>query len=212
MESWWAGITALNKAFAVSALAFTVLFLWQIVVMVLGVDASGHDHVGGGDLSHDGIDHTDHGGEAESHGHGDEAVTFTFVSIRSLIAFGTLFSWAGTLYLAGGTPSILAILYSAVWGLAAMFAVSYLLFWLLRQQERGNASVWSAIGEQGTVYMDIPEAGAGKIRVLVSGAISFVNARSRDGHALAAGTKVRVVGVVNDTMVEVEMISNPGEG
>lgn len=212
MESWWTGITALNKAFAVSALAFTVLFLWQIVVMILGVDASGHDQIGGGDVSHGGIDHADHGGEGQSNGHGGEAVTFTFVSIRSLIAFGTLFTWAGTLYLASGTSAILAILYSGMWGLAAMFAVSYLLYWLLRQQEWGNASVWSAIGEEGTVYMNIPEEGSGKIRVLVSGAISFVNARSREGHALAAGTKVRVVGVVNDTTVEVEEVSNRGEG
>lgn len=212
MESWWVGLSFLNKAFAVSAVTFTVLFLWQIVAVLIGMDTDAHGPVGGDGIDHGGLDHAVHGGADHAAGHGDDAVTFTFVSIRSVIAFGTLFSWAGTLYLASGTSAILAIVYSAGWGLVAMFAVSYMLYWLLHQQEWGNASVWTAIGEEGTVYMDIPEGGTGKIRVLVSGAISFVNARSRGGNRLAAGTKVRVVGVVNDNTVEVEGIPNIEEG
>jgi len=212
MESWWQGLSFLNKAFAVSALGFTVLFLWQIVLMIIGMDADAHGHIGAGGMDHGGMDHVDHGGGEHAHDDGGEAVTFTFVSIRSVIAFGMLFSWAGALYLATGVSAILAILYSAIWGLIAMFAVSFLLYWLLRQQELGNASVWSAIGEEGTVYMNIPEGGTGKIRVVVSGAISFVNARSRDGNPLTSGAKVRVVGVVADNMVEVEGIRNLEEG
>jgi len=211
MEAWWQGISALNKFFAMSALAFTLLFVWQIVLMVLGMDADGHSHMGG-----EGVDHGDFGHTGETagdhvHGHSDAAITFTLVSIRSLIAFGTLFSWAGTLYLASGTSAILAILYSIAWGAAAMFVVSYVLYWLLRQQELGTASIWTAIGEEATVYMNIPQDGVGKIRVMVSGAISFVNARSRDGSPVLAGTKVRVVRVVDDAILEVEAIVNPEE-
>ncbi len=209
MESWWQEISVLNKAFAISALAFTALFLWQIVLIIFGMDSGGHDHAGGGGVDHGGSDHGTDSGGAHGNGHGAEAVTFTVVSIRSLTAFGMLFSWAGTLYLAGGTSAFLAIVYSIGWGFAAMFAVSGLLYWLLRQQERGNATIWSALGEEGTVYMNIPQSGAGKIRVMVSGAISFVNARSRDGGPLSAGTKVRVVGVVDDTLLEVDRIPNP---
>lgn len=211
MESWWLGLSFLNKAFAVSAVTFTVLFLWQILAVIIGLDTDAHSPDAGG-IDHGGLDHAGDSGGDHSAGHGADAVTLTFVSIRSGIAFGTLFSWAGTLYLASGTPAVLAILYSAVWGLIAMFAVAFMLYWLLRQQEWGNASVWTAIGEQGSVYMDIPDHGTGKIRVLVSGAISFVNARSLDGNRLDAGTKVRVVGVVNDNTVEVEGIRNIEEG
>jgi membrane protein implicated in regulation of membrane protease activity len=209
MESWWQEISVLNKAFAISAVAFTALFLWQIILIVFGMDSGGHDHVGGGGVDHGGLDHDADGGGTHGNGHGAEAVTFTVVSVRSLSAFGMLFSWAGSLYLAGGTSPVLAIIYSILWGLVAMFSVSGALYFLLRQQERGNASIWSAIGEEGSVYMNIPEGGVGKIRVMVSGAISFVNARSRDRAALAAGTKVRVVGVVDDTMVEVEGMPDP---
>lgn len=211
MESWWQGISVLNKGFVLSALAFTALFLWQIILIIFGMDAGGHDHAGGGGGGHGGLDHDADSGGAHGNGHGAEAVTFTLVSVRSLTAFGMLFSWAGALYLAGGTSILLALIYSAVWGFAAMFAVSGVLYWLLRQQERGNASIWSAIGEEGSVYMNIPERGVGKVRVMVSGAISFVNARSHDGNPLAAGAKVRVVGIVNDTMVEVQEMPHQEE-
>ncbi len=198
MEAWWQGLGTINKAFAVSAVIFSLAFLWQMIVMLLGIDRDGHGHAGDAGIQDGGHLH----GDASAHG--GESVAFTFVSVRSVMAFGMLFSWAGTLYLAGGTSPIFAIAFSFLWGLAAMFAVSYVLYWLLRMQERGNVSISTAIGEDGTVYMDIPPGGTGKVRVRVGGCVSFVNARSRDGEALPAGTKVKVVGVIDERTVEVK--------
>jgi len=197
MEAWWAGIGTMNKAFVLAAMVFSVLFLWQIIAMLIGLGGDSHGHPGDVGMSHD----HDTGPAAA---HSGDGIGFVLVSIRSLLAFGTLFSWAGTLYLSAGTPVIMAILYSIVWGVLAMFGVSYLLYSLLRLQETGNATVWSAVGEDGSVYMDIPHDGIGKVRVPVSGAITFVNARSRNGEPLKAGTKVKVVGIIDDNTIEVE--------
>jgi hypothetical protein len=198
MEAWWEGVTYLNKAFAISALAFSAAFLVQIVMMLLGMETGSHADMGGADF-HD--LHDVHGAEGD---HSAAGVTFTFVSVRSLMAFGMLFSWAGTLYLAGGTHAILAILYSLLWGLAGMFAVSVLLYYLLRMQETGNLDIWNAIGETGTVYMNIPAEGAGKVRVKVDKTLCFVNAQSKTGKPLVAGTAVKVVGVLDARTVEIE--------
>ncbi len=161
------------------------------------MDPDSHVQVDGAAMDHgaDVHDHASHGGEG--------AVTFTLVSVRSIVAFGTLFSWAGTLYLSGGTTPTFAVLYSFFWGLVAMFAVSYLLYALLRLQERGNISFWTAVGTDGTVYLDIPEQGVGQIRVSASGVISFLKARSLDGLPLPAGTKIIVVGIGEDNVLEV---------
>ncbi len=87
------GITTLNKVFAVSAAVFTLFFLWQLIMTLWGMDSLGAHHWG--DMSaHSGTDAPDHYGD---HGVGGEA--FTLISIRSILAFATLFSWAGTLYL-----------------------------------------------------------------------------------------------------------------
>jgi membrane protein implicated in regulation of membrane protease activity len=203
MEAWWEGLTLLNKGFAVAAFFFSVLFIWQLLGTLLGLhgDSSGdaghaisvHDHSIDQDTDHDG-----------------DGAGFTLISVRSVLAFGTLFSWAGTLYLMSGVSVILAMIYSFVWGVAAMFLVSYLVFKLVQLQETGTASIWTAIGEEGVVYLNLPPGGVGKVRVMVSGAISYVNARCRGGESLTAGTKVRVVGIIDNNTIEVEPILEEG--
>ncbi len=204
MESWWQHLTSLNKAFCVSALFFTLLFLWQLVGMLLGVDADSHGagwHVPTHDAPHD----FDHDGQQ-----GSENVAFSLISVRSALAFGMMFSWAGSLYLMGGTAPVWAVLFSLLWGIAGMFAVSYLVFCLLKLQETVKVSLWSAVGEKGTVYMNVPENGVGKVRVMVGGAISFVNARSVGGEPLTAGTNVKVVDVVDDHTIAVQATEDSG--
>lgn len=203
MESWWQQLTTLTKAFCVQALFFSLLFLWQLATMFLGGDADGHAD-GGHMPVHDAP--TDAAGHNGAQGTGD--VVFSLVSVRSIIAFGTLFSWAGTLYLMGGTNPVWAVLYSILWGLAAMFLVSYLMYGLLRLQETENASLWKTIGEEATVYMNVPENGVGQVRVMLRGTISFVNARSATGETLVAGTRVRVVDVVDEKIVLVTAIAD----
>ena len=93
MDAWWEGLTLLNKGFAVAALFFSVLFVWQFLGALLGLHGDSH-----GDAGHAiGIHHHDFDHHADQHDRG--GVGFTLISLRSVLAFGTLFSWAGTLYL-----------------------------------------------------------------------------------------------------------------
>jgi hypothetical protein len=218
MEAWWEGLTALNKGFALAALFFSVLFAWQIICMLIGFDVHGTS-----DVSHDGFDspdgHADAGAAVSHQGYeshdaehqlGGE-VTFSLVTVRSVLAFATLFTWAGTLYLMKGTSPIVTLALSALWGLAAMLGVSYIVYKLVQLQEIGNVSLWTAIGEEGVVYMDVPAQGAGKVRVKVGGVVSFIDARSGTGSSIAAGTKVQVSRVIDSRSVEVVPFEH-GEG
>jgi hypothetical protein len=84
-----------------------------------------------------------------------------------------------------------------------MLGVSLILHFLLRMQEQGNASAWWALGEKGTVYINIPVDGSGKVRLMVRGVKSIVNARSQNGSPIIEGTRVKVVNIVNPNTVEV---------
>ncbi len=202
MEVWWQGLTVLNKVFVCSALFFSLMLVWQVISVGFGMD--GHSH----DIAHDAaFDHDAGDSDHDAH-QGEGQIAFTLVSLRSLVAFGTLFSWAGTLYLMQGTHVLLAVIYSIAWGLVGMFAVAYLVYRLVRLEETESASLWTAVGEEGTVYMNIPERGVGKVRVLLRGAVSFVNARSSSGQALEAGAKVIVVGVTDENTLTVERLEN----
>jgi membrane protein implicated in regulation of membrane protease activity len=202
MEALWNSLTTLNKGFAVAALFFAVLFLWQIVGMLLGIDGHGHGDAGDGAMAH-------HGACDDPGHHGGGEIAFTLVTIRSVLAFATLFTWAGTLYLMHGTSLGLAFVYSFLWGSAAMLLVSYAVYKMVQMQEIGTADLWSAIGEKGTVYLNIPEGGTGQVRVKVSGVVSCVKAASSDGKPLPAGTVVKVTSILDGRTIEVSTIEDP---
>lgn len=168
--------------------------------------ATGHDAVGH-DAAHAGGAHTTDGHTADQHEtqhDSDSVATFRLLSIRSVLAFGTLFSWAGALYLQRSLFPGLALLRATLWGLAGMVIVA-LFFWILpRLSEAGTADLDTAVGQTAQVYLDIPEGGAGQVRVRVSGAVSFVRARSRDGRYLPSGTGVRVIRRLDGSTLEVE--------
>jgi membrane protein implicated in regulation of membrane protease activity len=211
MEAWWQGLSTLTQVFFLGAVFFSIIFAGQLISMLFGIGHfHGHlDHVGGGhhvDLA-SGAGH--HAHIAHHHGsHGSDKSGFTFVSIRSLIAFGTLFFWAGTLYLMGGTSAAWAIGFSLIWGLVGMFVVSYLMYRLLGLEEIGNVDIATALFEEGTVYIGVPSDGVGQVRVKVSGMINYVKARSKTGEPVTRGTKVRVVGICGKNIVEIEPIEN----
>ena len=216
MQEWWSEISNLNRGFAVVAAFFSVLFLWQLFAAIMGLAGGGADLDGDADIDAD-MDadmdaDADAGADADVAGDGMEGdqggagsmAAFKLLSLRSIIAFGTLFTWGGTLYLSEGKPVHLALVYSVIWGLVAMVLVSLLIDKFSQMQESGTSSLRTAIGQEGSVYADIPENGAGKIRVLVSGRVSYVRAAAKKGAALPSGTKVKVTGLVDPMTLQVE--------
>jgi len=213
MAAWWDRLSSLNQAFYVLALFFSTLFSWQFVSSLGGLgdgdhgDGNGGDggDVGHGDLVHGDVSHGDaHDGHLD-HDTGGVA-TFRLLSIRSILAFGLLFSWAGALYLQSNVSETWALIRAVMWGLAGMIVVA-LFFWVLpRLAEEGTADLDTAVGRVGQVYLNIPEDGVGQIKDIVRSAVHFVRARSRGALPLPAGTMVRVVQRLDASTLEVEEI------
>jgi membrane protein implicated in regulation of membrane protease activity len=231
MTEWWAGLTTLTQGFFAVALVFSCLFLWQLVAAVLGLAGHGADtdvdmqadagadlhadaDLGGADAHFDtdvphGADlHVAPGDQIDAADMTihtvDTVASFKLLSIRSIIAFGMLFAWAGALYLMDSVAVPQAMLYALAWGLAGMLVVSALFYLMRRMTETGNIRLATCVGQPGTVYMDIPADGAGKVRTLVSGTVSFVPARAAGGAALKSGTPITVRRLLDATTVEVE--------
>ena len=211
MIAWWTTLSALNQGFFVAAIFFSTIFGWQFISSLSGLGGEGD-----GDVSADADADVDVGGGSLDFDEGEGSLVedsgglaiFRLLSIRSILAFGTLSSWAGALYLQESALPYLAMIRALLWGLAGMAVVAF-FFWLLpRLTEEGTASLDTAIGNTGQVYLDIPEDGVGQIKVLVSGSVSFVKARSRNGRRLPAGTVVRVLGRLDSTTLDVEEIES----
>ena len=203
--AWWASLSALAQIFYAAAVFFSVLFLWQFVAALAGLGGDGHVGDAPGADIHD-VAHAPADVHHELTSDAQGLDTFRLLSVRSLLAFGLLFSWAGALYLGGGLTAGAALGRATLWGLAGMVVVAA-FFWLLpRLTEEGTAQLSSAIGQIGEVYIVIPADGLGQVRVLVGDQVRFIKARSSDGSAIAVGRQVRVVSVSEGATLLVQEI------
>ena len=78
--------------------------------------------------------------------------------------------------------------------------------------ETGNIRISTCVGATGSVYLDIPADGDGEIRVLCSGVLTHLKARSANGAAVKAGAVVKVTRVTGPNSVEIEMDHSTTQG
>ena len=199
MQAWWTELAPLNQAFYGCAVFFTLLFLWQFITTLIGLSDSA-------DGLADDFNANDAGPDVDNSPYDHGAATFQLLSLRSVIAFGMLFGWAGALYLELGLSIEESVLRGLVWGGAGMVLVAYFFYKVQQLSESHNRNLSSCIGNEGEVYIDIPENGAGQIRVMESGAVNYISARSKDGQPIQNKTPVRVLRTLDVTTVEVEPI------
>lgn len=199
MQAWWAELTLINQTFYGCAVFFTLFFLWQFITTLIGLGDSA-------DGLADDFNANDAGPDVDNSPYDHGAATFQLLSMRSVIAFGMLFGWASALYLDSGLSIEESVLRGLVWGGAGMALVAYFFYKVQQLSESHNRNLSSCIGNEGEVYMDIPEDGAGQIRVMESGAVNYISARSKDGQSIQHSTPVRVLRTLDITTVEVEPI------
>jgi len=209
MWEWWNGLETLNKVFYAAATFFSLIFLWQFISSLIGLSGSDVDVEAGSDVDVDADLDTDAGvdlDDIEAHSieeAGETVVAFRILSVRAVLAFFTLFSWAGALYLDSGKELGHALVLAVAWGIGAWVLVAVLIHWLRKLAETGTKQLRTCVGRRGTVYMDIPGSGEGQVRVVVSGAVSMVRARASGGEAIESGTPVRVLRMLDESSVEV---------
>jgi len=203
MMEWWYSLPSISPSlpyFYLGALFFSVIFGWQLIMSLIGI---GHDMADDVTSHVDmGVDHTQLDPTANVDAH-ESLLAFKLLSIRSILAFFTLFFWATALYLNSGNTAAMSLLYGVLWGVAAMVLVALIFHLMQKLTQTGTMQMTSCIGATGTVYLDLPTGGQGEVRVLVSGVMVHVRAKAVGGEALLAGTKVRVVRIIDPTTIEV---------
>ena len=208
MSEWWSSLDSLTQWFYGAALLFSLIFLWQFVSSLIGLsgEADVDVHV---DTDFDAGDLDVHDIEADSLGEAaDTAAAFKVLSVRAVLAFCTLFTWAGAMYLGAGRSVARSLTYALLWGLAGWVVVALLVNWLRRLAETGTPRLATCVGTNGTIYLDIPPGGRGEVRVMVSGTVTHVKARATGDEALNAGAPIRVLRVLDHTTIEVAPISD----
>jgi hypothetical protein len=188
LEDWWGLLSSTEKVFWGISLIFSVLFLIQFVVSLIGLDFD-----------------TDVDVEVDTHGEYHLDPSFTILSVRSIIAFFTFFGWTGVLVLNSGGSVWAALGFSSLAGLAAMFIVGYIIFLFTKLTEEGNVNLSKALYTTGEVYLSIPanKNGQGKVHLKIQGALKEVDAVT-NGDTLPTGSTIKVVEIIDDNLILVE--------
>ncbi len=179
---WWEALGSTEQIYWGIALISSIIFVIQLILSFVGVDAELEADLDGGD-------------------------GLGLISFRSLIAFSTFFGWGGIVALDNGYSSSQALMIGFLFGFIAMIALAYMLAQIWKMQETGTVDVYSAISEEGEVYIPIPEKmkGKGKIHLKISQKLMEFDAVSEE--KLSTGMKVKVVDVLNENVMLVAAVA-----
>ena len=184
--------------FGVPAVAGTAFFLGRVALMALGGDTDGLD--GGG------FDGADGFGDADA-GFDDSGDAFQVLSLQTVAAFMMGFGWGGLgAFRGSGLPVIIAVPVGIVVGVLMVWLLARVLRFVMGLQSSGTLPLYHALEATGTVYTQVPAAGAGtgEVRVVIGDRERFFFATT-EGEALARDTEIRIVRVDADAnRVEVE--------
>jgi len=183
MDAWWAGITTLEKVYWFFAVPFSLVFIIQLIMAILGFDSEQ-------DLSEvaDDMD-----GDA-----GDDSIDtgLRLFSVRNTIIFFTIFGWTGIASIRSGINDAGSIFLSFA-AYAKLFNV------IMKLTESGTMDIQNALNHTGTVYLKIPpkREGTGKINMEIQGAMREIDAVT-DGDEIPTGESVIVSEILeNQTLL-----------
>lgn len=157
------------------AIVGTIFFGITIVLGLFGLGG-----LDGPDFDADGavLDHVDTG-----------YLDFKLFSLRSILAFLTVFGWGGVIW---GHKGISGFFLALLCGFITMLITAAIIYFTMKLQRSGNVRTNDLIGRSGTVYLSIPggETESGKVIVPVGGATREIQAVADE--ALPTGTPVVV--------------------
>jgi hypothetical protein len=184
MQAWWGSLDTALKIFYATGLASGVVLVVQLVLMMFGADGDGDADVGGE--------------------HGESGV----LSVRTITAFFAGFGWTGVAMIEGGASVPVATFAGLVVGSGFMGAVIGLMRLIYGMRAEGNLDYHNAVGAVGKVYTPIGGnmAKGGQIEVMVQGRLCTVQAFTRGQASLAVDSRVRVVGVLDETTLLVDPV------
>jgi len=185
--TWWEALSTLQKIHWAIALPSTLIFLFQLIMSLVGGDADNIDGDGGFDADGDGFDDGMH-----------------IFSVRSVVSFLMFYGWSGLATIERGGIAWWGVsLISLLIGTVMMLFTAWLFFTLIKLQESGTMKLSNALGQQGEVYITIPakKQGEGKVQIIVQGSLRTLDAMTEDTEEIKTGSFIEVIDIINGILI-----------
>jgi len=191
---------AIDNVFAGCAIVGGALFFVRLVLFFFGggAEADGDFDVSDMDLDVD-ADVGDFDGDTS-----DSDVSFRVLSLQTTTAFFMMFGLAGLALRKAAQMQVPGSLLGAVIaGGFAVWVIAKIMSMMMRLQSSGTINMAAAVGQEGAVYLTIPEGSMGKVQLTVDGRFRVMDAICQDGQVVSTGERVTVVGVNEDNTLVV---------
>ena len=154
-----------------------------------------------------GLDHDDVSSVGDSGGDAGDGTSL--LSIKPILGFLLGFGWAGGAARSNGYNLAASCGLALVAGAMAMACIYLLIRSTSRMRSDGTLKMANAIGQVGTVYINIPAGSAtgGQITVNVGDRMIVLQAVQSGAATLQAGTKVKVLEFLGTDTVRVTTLS-----
>lgn len=193
MDLIWAGLDPVDRIFLICAAVGGILFVTR---MVMGLFTGG-----GGD---------DELGDVEVH---DADISFNILTVQGITAFFLIFGLSGLALSRGShVKAGYAIMGAFVAGVAIMTIIAKLTQMMKGLHMTGNLDIQRAVGQKGTVYLNIPAGGPGQARVSIQNRLRIMDARAEDKQAIETGEPIEVTDVIDDQTLIVRKLEIGAEG
>ncbi len=181
---WWDALQLLEKIYWGIAIPFTLFFLLQMLLTFFGADIPDD---GGADADID----------------SDGGIGFQFFTLKNMVAFFTIFSWTGVACLDSGLANGLSIFISLIAGVAMMFLMGGIFYYLGKANESGTLVMKNAIGVVGEVYMEVKanRGNIGKVQLKVQSSLRTLEAITDDDIDIKPGKVITVKDLANDNLL-----------
>ena len=201
--------TGLELLFIACAALGGGLFVIRLVLFFLGgfgdTDADGDvGDVGDVDVGDVGDVDADVGGDI-----GDaveSAAAFKLLTLQGITAFLAMFGLVGLACYKAELGGALSVGGGVAAGAVSVAIITKLLAALLKLQSSGTINLKNAIGQDGSVYLNIPADGPGKVQVEIQERLMVLEAVSADKTELKTDDKVKVVGIVGGRTLKVKKL------
>jgi hypothetical protein len=115
-----------------------------------------------------------------------------------------MFGLVGLALLKSNFPVVVTILGAMIAGLATVAITGLIFTQMKRLQTEGTIHIQNTIGTEGSVYLTIPQDGAGQVQIIAQGSLKIFDAISKNKKTIATGEKVQVVGVASGNTLIVD--------
>lgn len=184
MSEFFMTLSPLDRVFMICAAVGGLTFTVRMIMMFAG----------GGD--------SDMGGDMEMDVGGDSDTSFQILTVEGLTVFFLMFGIIGLcLHISFHLPAVFAIAGAFAAGMASVWLIAKVMILVSKLQSSGTIDLRTAIGQEGTVYLRIPEEGTGKVNVTVQGRLKVMEALSNKKEEIKTEGRIIVVDVVNNVLV-----------